>query len=144
MQRIQHGFTLIEMMIVTAIIGVLAGVAYPSFQAPLYKARRMDGIAALLQLQMSQEQWRADHTRYADAAELRAPAASELRHYTLSVSDTGANGYTLVATATGAQAGDRHCRVLRMVVANGQVTRASGADAHSRNPDADNRRCWGL
>jgi type IV pilus assembly protein PilE len=144
MQRIPRGFTLIEMMVVTAIVGILASVAVPSFQAPLYKARRTDGITALLQLQMSQEQWRSGHTQYASLAELRAPTASGMRHYMLAVAEANAAGYSLVATATGAQAGDRPCRVLRVTVANGQATHASGADERNTNADGDNRRCWGI
>jgi type IV pilus assembly protein PilE len=144
MQRLQHGFTLIEMMIVTAVIGILASIAVPSFQAPLQKARRSDGITALLQLQMSQEQWRSGHTRYASLAELRAPATSSMRYYTLEVADPTAQGYALVATATGAQASDRGCRVLRVTVTGGQATHASGPDERSANAEADNRRCWGL
>lgn len=144
MQRPQHGFTLIEMMVVTAIVGILASIAVPSFQGPLYKARRTDGIAALLQLQMNQEQWRSHHTQYASLAELRTPAASGLRYYSLAVAEATSTGYSLVATAMGAQAGDQGCRVLRVTVAHGQATRASGADERSTNADADNRRCWGI
>lgn len=144
MQRIERGFTLIELMIVIAVVGILAGVAVPSFQTPLYKARRTDGITALLQLQMSQEQWRSGNTRYASLSDLRAPTASGMRYYTLAVADPTASGYSLIATATGAQAGDRLCRVLRITVANGQATHASGADPRDTNADADNRRCWGI
>lgn len=144
MQHLQRGFTLAEMMVVTALVGILASIAVPSFQGPLYKARRSDGIAALLQLQMSQEQWRSGNTRYASLSDLRAPAASGLRYYTLAVAEATASGYSLVATATGAQAGDRSCRVLRVTVANGQATHASGTDERHANTEADNRRCWGL
>jgi type IV pilus assembly protein PilE len=144
MKRLHHGFTLIEVMIVSAIVGILATIAVPSFQTPLNKARRTDGITALLQLQMSQEQWRSSHTRYASLAELRAPAASGSRYYTLAVVEATASGYSLVATATGAQAGDRGCRVLRVTVTGGHATHTSGPDERSINADADNRRCWGL
>ena len=40
--RDQHGFTLIEMMIVVAIIGVLAAIAYPSYQQYVIKTKRTD------------------------------------------------------------------------------------------------------
>jgi type IV pilus assembly protein PilE len=144
MKHLHRGFTLIEVMIVSAIVGILASVAVPSFQAPLQKARRMDGITALLQLQMSQEQWRSSHPQYASLAELRTPAASGSRHYTLAVIDATASGYSLVATATGAQASDRNCRVLRVTTVGSQTTHASGPDERSTNADADNRRCWGI
>ena len=132
------------MMIVTALVGILASIAVPSFLAPLYKARRTDGISALLQLQMSQEQWRSGNTQYASLAELRAPATSAMRYYALSVADPSASGYSLTATATGAQAGDQGCRILRVTMTNGQATHASGPDERSANAEADNRRCWGL
>lgn len=144
MKRLQRGFTLIEMMIVTAIIGILAGLALPSLQGPLFRARRSDGIAALLQLQMSQEQWRSNNAQYASLADLRTPSASSLRHYTLAIAEATASGYSLVATAAGVQMGDRRCRVLRITVANGQATRTSGEDERSVNGDADNRHCWGI
>lgn len=143
MQRLQRGFTLVELMIVTAIVGILASIAVPSFQEPLQRARRIDGISALLQLQLSQEQWRSGNTRYANLGELRSPATSSQRYYTLAVTDATASGYSLIATATGAQASDRRCRVLRIMVAHGQATHASGTDERSMNPEADNRRCWG-
>ena len=142
--RQQQGFTLIELMVTTAIAGILASVAYPSFQGPLHKARRSDGISALLQLQMSQEQWRAGQPRYASLAELRTPATSPLRYYALDVAEAHATGYALLATATGAQAADRSCRVLRLTVTHGQATHASGSDERTANAAADNKRCWGL
>lgn len=144
MNRMQQGFTLIELMIATAIAGILAAAAYPSFQAPLFKARRSDGITALLQLQLSQEQWRSSHPQYASLDDLRTPTTSGLRYYQLDVSDVTANGYTAVATGAGAQAGDSACRVLRLTVTGGHANFESGADATHHNASADNRRCWNL
>ena len=82
-----RGFTLIELMVATAITGILAATAYPSFQGPIFKARRTDGLTALLQLQLTQERWRSEHTSYASLAELKTSTTSSLRYYQLDMID---------------------------------------------------------
>ncbi len=54
-QNTQNGFTLIELMIVVLVIGVLAAIAYPSYQDSLVKSRRADAKAALLELSVFME-----------------------------------------------------------------------------------------
>ena len=49
----QQGFTLIELMIVVAVIGVLAALAYPSYKEYIAKSRRAEAKAVLL----SGQQW---------------------------------------------------------------------------------------
>lgn len=140
----QAGFTLIELMIAMAIAGILASIAYPSFMGPIHKARRTDGIASLLQLQMNQEQWRASHAAYARLDELGVSPTSGLRYYALDIPEASPAGYALAATAVGAQAADRACKVLRVIVAGGLTVYASGPDDHTANASAENKRCWGL
>jgi type IV pilus assembly protein PilE len=58
------GFTLIEVMVVVAIISILAAVAYPSYQESIRKGKRAEGRAALMQLMQQQEQYYSQHNSY--------------------------------------------------------------------------------
>jgi type IV pilus assembly protein PilE len=54
-QNTQNGFTLVELLIALAIIGILAGIAYPLYQDSMTKSRRADAKSALLELSVFME-----------------------------------------------------------------------------------------
>lgn len=60
----QTGLTLIELLIVMAIVGVLAALAYPSYAGYVLKSRRAEGQAALLEAMAHQERYYTDNNRY--------------------------------------------------------------------------------
>lgn len=106
----RRGFTLIEVVVVMAIIGILAAIAYPSYRQSVRKGRRGDAIAALVNMQLMQEKWRANNSTYGTAAQIGTPAGSVATYYTFTVpaSTLTASTYTLsaAAQATGGQSGD--------------------------------------
>lgn len=137
-----RGFTLIELMLVVAVAGVLSSVAYPSFMGQLQKIRRADAMVSILQVQAAQERWRANNLSYGTLAEIGVATVSAAGHYALQVGAASANGYEVVAVATGTQAYDAACRNLKVRVEGGNLVQASGVDAATNNASPQNRQCW--
>ena len=142
--RKSAGFTLIEMMCAMAVAGVLSSVAYPTYQSVVQKTRRADAQVALLQIQMTQERFRADHEAYGSLADLGTGAVSPAGHYTLAVLDNTESGFEVHATATGAQGADPLCRHMKLAVDGLNVVYASGANGSFANTGPANRQCWSL
>ena len=141
-EPIARGFTLIELMMVVEVLGVLSGIAYPSFIGQVQKIRRADAMLSMLQVQAAQERWRANNLSYGTLAEIGVGAISAAGHYTLQIADPSARGYDVLAAALGSQAHDTNCRNLRLRVEGGNLTQASGTDAATNNASQQNRQCW--
>lgn len=134
-----RGFTLIELMIVVAIVGILAAIAYPSYQNHIQKTRRSDAMIALGRLATLQEQYFFRENKYtdqfSDLGDASLSASSE-GYYSIALSITGTGEtYTATATATGPQAADTACAVFSV---NNLGRKSAKTDA-----DADSTaQCW--
>lgn len=110
----QQGFTLIEMMIVVAIIGILAAIAYPSYQSYVERTRRGQAQADLLELVQFMERRYSNGFDYrkADGSAPDLPFTVSPREdnpaaYDLSFSgNVTASAFTLQAVPRSIQSGD--------------------------------------
>ena len=104
-----RGFTLIELMIAVAVVGLLSVLAYPSYQQQVAKGRRADAKQALLELAQKMERFYTERGTYAGAALGNTglyPNLSAGGYYDLTITAQTVDGFTVKATPRGAQAGD--------------------------------------
>lgn len=104
-----RGWTLIEMMIVMAILAALLALAYPAYSEQMRKARRADGKQMLLDAAQRQQQYYTTKGTFASShTQLNLSSSSSEGYYTLDVTGN-ATTYTLTAVPAGAQTSDTKC-----------------------------------
>ena len=111
------GFTLVELMMVVAIIGILGAVGYPMYTKNVIKGKRADAMKSLQVLAGRMESFYINNDTYAGATINAAGTgtvgsnASSDGYYTLKIDSNDAFGYTLSATPVKA---DPECTSLKL------------------------------
>jgi type IV pilus assembly protein PilE len=109
-----RGFTLIELMMTVAVLGMLAAIVLPSYQDSIRKTRRADAKAALNNIAQQLERCRTQFGVYNDdGCVIDSPQASPEGFYSVTIVRNGTT-YTLTATPQGAQAKDTRCGALTL------------------------------
>jgi len=133
------GFTLIELMITVAIVGILATIAATSYQSQVQKSRRTDARSALLDIAGREEKLFSTTNAYGTtAAQLGystfTPVGNGYYNVTLAVDNTAAPPtYLITATPINVQASDSTCLTLTLDQTGAQGSTGSGTPA----------TCWG-
>lgn len=135
------GFTLIELMITVAIVGILAAIAYPSYQSHVVKSWRANASACLLELANRMERRFTGSRAYNDPGDVPSsecatePGMQDRYEFGFHDDpDLSATAFSLKATPIGAQ-GDDPCNILTINHwgQKGVVGAGSGWDVD---------RCW--
>jgi len=144
--RTVSGFTLIEVMIVVAIIGILAAIGYPSYQQHVRSSRRADAQAALSELAQFMERRFTENNGYdlgpagldaLDTLPFTQSPRDGTAVYNLTLTAVAANTFTLrgAPIAGGPQVGDGNMQLAE-----------TGAKSWDRNNDGDfgdaMETCW--
>ena len=145
-----QGFTLVELMIVVAIVGVLASVALPNYNRYVERSHRANARSALVQMAQWMErvatatgQYPACNADFTECTvggkELTFPEPLRLveggRYSNITIADSSANSYTLTAAATGPQINDACASFSLDHRGNRTVTGANLTNAQRR-------ACW--
>lgn len=141
MNKRNHGFTLIELMIAVAIVGILAAIAYPSYLDQVRKSKRSDARSLVLQTANRQERYFTTHYEYAgsmkDLGYKNATVETENKAYSVTASASGTNkeNFTITATAINDQDND-DCRTMSINQIGEKTANNAAASANIST------QCW--
>lgn len=134
------GFTLIELMITTAIIAILAGIAYPGYQEQIAKAKRADAASALMTGAQALERFYSANGSYLSAPSTIAAVfptqvpENGSAYYSITAATATANTFMLRATRAGAMAGDP--------CGNLELSSTGARSISSNHSSRDVAACW--
>ena len=107
MKRLQQGFTLIELMIVVAIVGILAAIALPAYQDYVVRSKMSEAIAAIAACKTSVSEYASSHTTF--PPDVASSGCSTTATKYVAALSVAANTGQIIATSQGTGATGGEC-----------------------------------
>ena len=107
--RKQHGFTLIELVITVAVVGILAAIALPSYQQYVIRSKRSAAQAQMMDIANREQQYLLANRSYADKAALGYTVPAEVSanyDWDITLATGPVPGFTVTFTPKNSQASD--------------------------------------
>jgi type IV pilus assembly protein PilE len=125
----QMGFTLLELMIVVAIIGILTSIVLPSYKNYVTKAKITEATSELSDLRIKMEQFYQDNRTYVNGP---CVGASDIASFTISCGTPTQNNYTITAQGIGSVTGYNYS------------INAANARLSTTPKGGTNKTCWAI
>ncbi|GMR17353.1 MAG: type IV pilin protein [Gammaproteobacteria bacterium] len=134
MRKLSRGVTLIELLIVVAIVGILAAIAYPNYRDYVARAKRNEARSALLQIATNQERFYLQNNTYTtNMTKLGFATSTNYKTgsgtYVVNVTAADADNFAAVATYQNSDAEAAKCLTFQI----------DGRNVKTSAPQTD---CW--
>jgi type IV pilus assembly protein PilE len=142
-----RGFTLLELMIVVAIVAILAALAITSYGKQVRKSKRAEAKQVLADWAVRQEKYRSNNASYATCDQLLSPgtcanfnSSNVYKNYTFAVTAQSATGFTMTAVPKTSDQAKDACGTLSVQMQTGTLVKCpSSTNLCASQTPAD---CW--